>query len=661
VLRYAVSGGGEQDAVEQRLPVRIPTQIEAVALAGETRETAREQLSTPSGVRQDVGGLEVTMASTVLGGYGEAMRQLVDYPYGCLEQMSSRLVPLVALRELHGVFKLPWKPDTARAWVGQEAIARWGTSDPDEVAAKTVKAIEALQRFDGGYGYWSSDTCSSPHGIGLRGPRPGARRRGRLPRRPGGAPPGPAVPGQGRRGERADLLLVVAQRGSRDSRLRGVRPGPHPRATGLERHGALRPSLGAPGYGKAMLADALWIGGGDRAAARALTTELMDRAKETSGTLHLEEMNAVTYQSDWSSDLRTTAIALQTLVNVTPDHPSVGKMARYLVQARGTDGRYKTTQESAFALMALTEVVRTREKDVPDFLGKVLVGGKQVAESEFRGRSMEVRRTVLPMAQLPALGKSAAFEFLRDGKKGLLSYTAVLRYAPVEMPRDALERGLVVQRWIEPYGGGGQLKSIRAGELVRIKVRVGTPAARTNVALEIPLPAGLEAVDTTLATTARLSRGEPSADTETEEMEDARAAGVPPWVLGFWNPFNHTELRDDRALFFSNELPPGGAHGLGGGPGDDAGRLPARPRARRGDVCARGLRPLRREHVPGAGRGERRGPLRAPPADASRASAVDEIFGLRRGLLPCSGRARSRCSPSSPGRCPRSSSIRTAR
>ena len=40
-------------------------------------------------------------------------------------------------------------------------------------------------------------------------------------------------------------------------------------------------------------------------------------------------------------------------------------------------------------------------------------------------------------------------------------------------------------------------------------------------------------------------------------MEEAREAGVPPWVLGFWSPFNHTELRDDRALFFSNELPPG--------------------------------------------------------------------------------------------------------
>ena len=58
------------------------------------------------------------MASTVLGGYGEAMRQLVDYPYGCLEQLSSRLVPFVALRELHGVFKLPWRPDTARGLGG---------------------------------------------------------------------------------------------------------------------------------------------------------------------------------------------------------------------------------------------------------------------------------------------------------------------------------------------------------------------------------------------------------------------------------------------------------------------------------------------------------------------------------------------------------------
>jgi len=557
VLRFSVTGGGEQDAVEQRLPVTIPTQMEAVAIAGESKDVAREQLSTPSGVRPDVGGLEVTMASTVLGGYGEAMRQLVDYPYGCLEQLSSRLVPFVALRELHGVFKLPWRPDTARAWVGEDVIARWGTADPDEVTTKTVKAIEALQRYDGGYGYWSSDSCSSPHGSAYAVLALGRAAEVGYPVDRDALHRGQQFLAKVAAGSVHTCSWWVQQvdPGTRAFALYALARTRAPQASSAAALFARRQEL--PFYGKAMLADALWIGGGDRAAARALTTELLDRAKETSGTLHLEEMNAVTYQSDWSSDLRTTAIALQTLVDVTPDHPYVGKMARYLVESRGTNGRYKTTQEAAFALMALTEVVRTREKDAPDFLGKVLLGGKQVAESEFRGRSMEVRRTVLPMSQLPQLGKSAAFEFIRDGKTGLLSYTALMRYAPAEMPRDALERGLVVQRWIEPYAGGGQLRSVKAGELVRIKVRVGTPAARANVALEIPLPAGLEAVDTSLATTARLSRGETSADTETDEMEDAREAGIPPWVLGFWNPFNHTELRDDRALFFSSELPPG--------------------------------------------------------------------------------------------------------
>lgn len=557
VLRFGVTGGGEQDAVEQRLPVTIPTQMEAVAIAGETKDLAREQLSAPNGARPDVGGLEVTMASTVLGGYGEAMRQLVDYPYGCLEQLSSRLVPFVALRELHGVFKLPWRPEAVRGWVGEQTIARWGTTDPDEVAGKTVKAIEALQRHDGGYGYWSSDSCSSPHGSAYA-----VLALGRA------AEVGYPVDREALRRGQQFLARVAAGNvptcswwwhdvdpGTRAFALYALARTRAPQASSASALFAHRAEL--PFYGKAMLADALFVGGGDRAAAKLLTTELMDRAKETSGTLHLEEMSSVTYQSDWSSDLRTTAIALQTLVDVTPDHPYVGKMARYLVQTRGPDGRYKTTQESAFALMALTEVVRTREKDAPDFAGRVRIAGKQVADVEFRGRSMDVRRTVLPMARLPELGKTSALEFLRDGATGLLSYTAVLRYAPAEMPRNALERGLVVQRWIEPYSGGGQLKSVKAGELVRIKVRVGTPAARTNVALDVPLPAGLEAVDTSLATTARLSRGEPSADTETDEMDDARQAGVPPWVLGFWNPFNHTELRDDRALFFSNELPPG--------------------------------------------------------------------------------------------------------
>src|SRR4029450_9339512 len=99
--------------------------------------------------------------------------------------------------------------------------------------------------------------------------------------------------------------------------------------------------------------------------------------------------------------------------NLNPDHPYVGKMARYLTQARGKDGKYRTTQEAAFALMALTEVVRVREKAAPNFQGRALLAGKPVAEAEFRGRSLEVRRTVLPMPQLPAIGAKSAVALVR--------------------------------------------------------------------------------------------------------------------------------------------------------------------------------------------------------------------------------------------------------
>ncbi len=245
VLRFAVSGGGEQDAVEQRLPVRIPTQMEAVALAGETKDVAREGLSTPSGVRPDVGGLELTMASTVLGGYGEAMRQLVDYPYGCLEQLSSRLVPFVALRELHGVFKLPWRPDSARGLGGRgrhRPLGDDGSGHGRQQGGEGHRGAPAPRRR---LRLLELGPLQLAAWVGLCGPGARTRRRGGLRGGQGRAPARAAVPGKGGRGQRPLVRLVGARGGPRDARLRSLLARPDRRAPGLQRHRAVRPALGA--------------------------------------------------------------------------------------------------------------------------------------------------------------------------------------------------------------------------------------------------------------------------------------------------------------------------------------------------------------------------------------------------------------------------------
>jgi alpha-2-macroglobulin len=560
VFRFAVSGASERDGLEQRIPVQLPTSLEAVAVAGDTADVRREALLPPQGVRSDVGGLEVTLASTALGGFGEAMRQLVDYPYGCLEQLSSRLVPFVALRELSGRFNIPWKPDTAAEWVSSEALAEQGAKDPDALIRRTVKAIEQLQNVDGGYRYWSSDGCSADWASSYA-----VLALGRA------AEVGyPVDKAALRRGQEYLARVAAADLGGRctwwwsrlddTTRVFAVwtlaRTGA-PKASYYGELYAHREKL--PLFAQAMLADAMFVGGGDRAQARTLLTQVMDRAKESTTGLHFEEMDAATYASRWSSDVRTTGIVLLTLTDVAPDHPYVAKLAHFLTAVRGSNGRYRTTQEAAFALMALTEVTRVKEKDVPDFVGRVTLDTKELTSSNFHGRSLEVQKAKVSLQALPKATQPLALDFRRDGKAGVLYYGALLRYAPASMPTTALDRGIVVQRWVEPYSGGGQLKAVQAGELVRIQVRLATSMERSNVAVDVPLPSGLEAVDTSLSTTARLpplaqaSIRAPRGD-EGEEAEDDSAA--PPFY-GFWTPFNHTERRDDRVVLFADHLPPG--------------------------------------------------------------------------------------------------------
>ena len=83
----------------------------------------------------------------------------------------------------------------------------------------------------------------------------------------------------------------------------------------------------------------------------------------------------------------------------------------------------------------------------------------------------------------------AALTFSKDGP-GVLYYGALLRYAPAELPTKELDRGIVVQRWFEPYVGGGQSTTFYAGDLVRVRVRIATSQAR-NTSMPVECTSGV--------------------------------------------------------------------------------------------------------------------------------------------------------------------------
>jgi uncharacterized protein YfaS (alpha-2-macroglobulin family) len=81
-----------------------------------------------------------------------------------------------------------------------------------------------------------------------------------------------------------------------------------------------------------------------------------------------------------------------------------------------------------------------------------------------------------------------------------------------------------------------------AGSIVKITLRVITPQQRNFIVVDDPLPAGLEAINTSLETeSSELSRL--LSDIQSQEQQ-----GV------WWGSFNHHEFKDDRVLLFADEL-----------------------------------------------------------------------------------------------------------
>jgi uncharacterized protein YfaS (alpha-2-macroglobulin family) len=82
------------------------------------------------------------------------------------------------------------------------------------------------------------------------------------------------------------------------------------------------------------------------------------------------------------------------------------------------------------------------------------------------------------------------------------------------------------------------------------------------VAVEDPLPAGAEAVDTGLATTSQLAaspdllRNQPSTMPMPTESDVAASQPIDPFWR-WWNWYSRSELRDEKVVLFADYLPKG--------------------------------------------------------------------------------------------------------
>jgi hypothetical protein len=137
-----------------------------------------------------------------------------------------------------------------------------------------------------------------------------------------------------------------------------------------------------------------------------------------------------------------------------------------------------------------------------------------------------------------------ALVFSRGNGTGNLYYTAYLSATlPVEAVQP-LDQGVSLSReYFTLDNPKKAITEIERGELVRVRLTVVVPDSVHYLLIEDPLPAGLEALDASLATDTVV----PSSYT----AQDYKDRG---W--GWWY-FDHIELRDEKVVLSSDYLPAG--------------------------------------------------------------------------------------------------------
>jgi uncharacterized protein YfaS (alpha-2-macroglobulin family) len=152
-----------------------------------------------------------------------------------------------------------------------------------------------------------------------------------------------------------------------------------------------------------------------------------------------------------------------------------------------------------------------------------------------------------------------------SGAGSPIYYYLTVQEVPRQRPVNPEDRGIRVERWYEKYDAKQPIVSIAEGELVRVRLRITVPEERQFLIVDDALPAGLEAIDLSLRT-ASLTPG-PGIDEQNRylapdeaEGEGGEGAGQESqwyygsWDSGWWSPFDHKEMRDDRVLYSATVL-----------------------------------------------------------------------------------------------------------
>jgi alpha-2-macroglobulin len=547
VFRLAATSGTDRDAAEARIPVRPDFHTRTHTTIGAVAKSEDVTLSLPPEIDASRSRLRLRIGTSPLSTMLAAYRWLRAYPYDCTEQIAS---------------------------VGRAMIAVWRATRntrTDALGGNPIPKLQELadelarrQRSDGAISFWRDDSWSSmwltsyaglflldARDVGVRVDSGViARISGFLTKESNAQID---TGGMNRFERRYNRLYLGARVAAVDYLRRAGQPDTA-RETAL-----LQSAVAMTWEDRLRFAEVI----ASRRDLRAAAEELVDaawRATTVAGR-RIDLPDTIHAIREFPSRIAPASRLLSASLKLRPQQRMLSGLIETVLQmGRGERGLSWSTQDYASVVIALSSFV---DANSTDRAVRTRIGDKTwLARRPASGVDTSISMPLTGLLERDQSGKpSVRIHLESPGSEEMTYFALEVDEVPLAAPVTPDIRGIVVERWYERFSDGAPVTAVNEGELVRVRLRVTVPADRMFVVMEDPLPAGFEPIDLRLRTSGTL------APFQTSESEAARRAGDatrdgPAWQAwlygrwddGWWSPWEHKALYDDRVVYSARML-----------------------------------------------------------------------------------------------------------
>ena len=474
---FVVKGGGETDGVRSTIKVLAVEKPQTLSLYNYTTGSQEELLQKPTFIIPDgKNEVKVSLASTALLNVQGALTYLTTYPYDCLEQQMSKIRPVIQSEKLVQDFKLA------------------DISALKKQAQEVLDKMPQYQHTSGGFAYWP-DALPDPYVTAY------ALETAYLAKEAGFTVPQKALQ------QAAAWLEQAFNKNQLHAFSYSVYETDTARSYSVYVLALYKKEVSAAfnnlyaRYASLPLPAAAYL---LKAASK------ISKAPAVKQNLAQHLINHLVYtptkayftadaRMPWLhiSDVFTTALSLDALLRAGQSFHYAAQTVAWLLSQLNAQGHWNSTHENAAVISALQEYVKSYETQTPDFTAQVAVNTQPFITADFKGRSIADRTETFSFQKVYAQKPQARVKITKNGV-GTLYYAIGQTYQP-RAYSEPVNAGFEVTRRITALDGT-PVTELVAGQRYLVSLQIRSAANRHFVVVEDFLPAGVEIVNTSLAT-----------------------------------------------------------------------------------------------------------------------------------------------------------------